>query len=324
MFERTVSAVLAAATTAALFACIPAVQQTAEEPETVSENGTSPFTRAAPVSATGDVIGEWDIVSFDGYEPGRTFGATRAAFADFGATGVALRIECNYSGARGIIRDGRFVSQPDDGVRTAMGCSDEAMAREAALFDFFSQDPAVEKLPNGQIRLVAGGTELLLERPAQRRLAFLPKPQEILGEWRLVEIVRYYDGGGYGGGGLSEVPGRISFDGITAGYTRCPRYDLTYRYTEDGRISKIDGPTLPDRPSNCEPLAATGHSAEMPTPWNVLTVLHDDPWLEKVEDDTLLMATERYGVVLTRKPCEMLEQSDDHSETRMVDCASPR
>ena len=55
-----------------------------------------------------------------------------------------------------------------------------------------------------------------------------------------------------------------------------------------------------------------------------MKVLHSNPRLEKVDDDTILMSTDRYGLLLTKAPCESLEQSDDHSETRVVDCASPR
>jgi hypothetical protein len=57
----------------------------------------------APVHDPAQVLGEWDVVSFEGYRPQRLMGGSRAAFADFGPEGVRLRIECNYSGRGGKI-----------------------------------------------------------------------------------------------------------------------------------------------------------------------------------------------------------------------------
>ena len=61
----------------------------------------------------------------------------------------------------------------------------------------------------------------------------------------MVGITHYLEQGGHAGIGLSEVPGRIVFDGIEAGYSRCPQYDIAYRYTEAGVVEKIGGRALP-------------------------------------------------------------------------------
>ncbi|MFL6725854.1 MAG: hypothetical protein ACJ8FS_04990, partial [Sphingomicrobium sp.] len=57
-----------------------------------------------------DILGQWDVVSFEGYKPARMHGATRAAVADFDEQSVRLRIECNTSSIGGTVRDGRYVS----------------------------------------------------------------------------------------------------------------------------------------------------------------------------------------------------------------------
>lgn len=320
-------ALLACCCTAALFACIPAASSSLEQ--TIVQDSVSPPLRddltPSPVNSSQEIVGDWDIVSFDGHEPARMNGTTRTAFADFSLTGVRLRIECNYSGAAGEVVNGRFVAGENDGVQTAMGCGPEREDRETQLFAFFrNDDPRAERLSDDRLRLTGKGHELLLERPARRRLAYLPSAKDLLGEWRLLQITRYDGQGGWAGIGLSETPGRLVFDGITASYSRCPQYGLSYRYTVDGRIEKTAGAALPPEPTGCGELVEAMHGTDMPVPWDVMRVLHSNPVAERVDDGGLLLSNDQFGLLLTQEKCEMLEQSNDHRVTRMVDCASPR
>ena len=330
MFERLVSGGLACCCTAALIACIPAVQDGATT-RPATANGESTATpgeiTGEPVASSREIEGEWDIVSFDGYEPQqRLHGDNRAAIADFGANGVALHIECNWSGASGRVVNGRFRPSPGDRTQTLMGCGPEREARDAALFGFFDRAPTVEKLADGRVRLRAGDTILLLQRPADRRLGFLPTADDLVGEWRLLSLTRYLEGNGYAGIGLSEVPGRIVFTQRTVGYSRCRQYDLAYSYEADeGRLVKLTRDSLPPRPVECSELAEPGFgSSDMPVQWDAMRVLHSNPLVEKSGEDTLLVSNGEIGLLITREPCVSMEQSDDHSETREVDCASPR
>lgn len=336
MASKIVAAFLSCTCTAALFACVPAASggvgslagpvggSAGDSAGKVSGYGDAERS-AIPVESTSDILGEWDIVRFEGYEPGpRMSGTARTAFADFRESGVALRIGCNYSGAAGVVRDGVFRHRPSDNLQTAMGCGAEREARDVKLFGFFRADPRVDRLPDGSLRLVAGGTELLLERPARRRLAFLPKPQDLLGEWRLVEISRHSEGGGMSGIGLSDVPGRIVIDGMSLGYSRCAAYTVAYRYTSEGFLEKTGGPALPTTEGGCKPLEGGWKGGSLPVPWDVLRVLHGNPAVEKIGDDTLLLAADRYSLVITRAPCRSLDQANDHGAPREVDCASAR
>ena len=71
---------------------------------------------AVPVQSSDEILGEWDVVSFEGYEPQqRMEGTVRSTMADFGPDGVRLRIECNWSGTQGNVRDGRFVREQNEG-----------------------------------------------------------------------------------------------------------------------------------------------------------------------------------------------------------------
>lgn len=301
MFERLVSALLAPCCTAVLLACVPGASGDLPLATSPLLNAPAP---ARPVPNNQAIDGQWDIVSFQGHSPKRLQGTGRAAFADFSGDGVALRIECNDSGARGRVTQGRFVPRPGDRIMTTMSCGPERNARDAALFGFFDRKPVAEHLGNGRLRLTAGEDVLLLERPGTRRLAFLPSPQQLLGEWRLLEITRYHEGGGISGIGLSDVPGRIEFNGIEAKYTPCPRYRLSYRYAPEGRIEKLGGAPIPVVRQGCDALKSESFGRDMPLPWDVLRVLHADPLVELVDEETILLSTERFGVLLTKRPAE--------------------
>ena len=270
------------------------------------------------------VQGRWDIASFEGYQPKqRMSGTVRAAYADFGPAGVGLRIECNYSGVAGTVRDGRFVAKPDqETVSTAMGCGPEREARESRLFDFFGRSPRIEPSGPDSLRLTADGRELRLERPARRRLAFVPPPGELQGRWRLLELTRYQPGGGYSGIGLSETPGRLVIEGDRLFHSRCPQHVLRFRYDEVGRLRNAGGPSSDREAKACAALPAGSNTPALPAPSDVLQLLHAEPAVERTGDD-LLLSTERYGLLITRAPCRSRSQSADHETITVDDCASP-
>lgn len=296
---RPIPAALACVCTAALLACIPAAGGDPVAGVSAVPPAASPGLPAGPVRTNAEIAGQWDIVSFQGYAPRRRLqGTTRAAIADFRDGRVALRIECNGSGVTGEVRDGRFWARPGDRIQTLMGCGPVKEARDAALFGFFDRNPTVERLGEGRLRLTAGRDVLLLERPATRRLAFLPTPQQLLGEWRLVEIVRYDAEGGIVGVGLSDVDARVTFDGITAAVAPCPGSEIPYRYTKDGRIENSASTRVAGA---CPALSAERFGQGAPATVDVLAVLHAGPAVELVDEDTILLSTETYGLLLTKR-----------------------
>lgn len=284
-----------------------------------------PAERASrPVQEAPDVAGQWDVVSFEGYRPQRLNGTTRAAFADFGANGVRLRIECNHSGRAGRVVGGRFRPSPNnDGIQTVMGCGAEREARDSRFFAFFDRSPTIERVGSDRIRLRAGGTELILERPALRRLENVPTPAEMRGAWRMVEVTRYLAGDGYTGSGLSDVPGRILIADGRISYSRCPQYGVAFKLSVAGRLTKTGGVELPAAPRQCRELRATLAAPMMPALWDVVRLLHADPAIERAGEDTLLLSTDEVGLLITKAPCQSLDQSDDHSTSTISECASP-
>ncbi|MEX0342857.1 MAG: hypothetical protein AB3N06_09735 [Erythrobacter sp.] len=222
MFEKPVAALLACCCTAAVFSCIPAVQDSGHTRTGQAQvTGSSPLP-TVPVSDSREIEGKWDIVSFDDYEPARLEGTRRAAFADFTDRGVTLRIECNSSGASGIVIDGRFRPTGGDTFQSEIACGNERHARDAALFGFFERAPSVERLPDKRLLLRADGQELVLQRPDQRRLEFVPRPEDLEGRWRLVGVTRYLDGNGYAGIGLADVSGHVAISTDRILFESCP------------------------------------------------------------------------------------------------------
>ncbi|MGZ8998967.1 MAG: hypothetical protein ACXW2T_08940, partial [Allosphingosinicella sp.] len=277
-----------------------------------------------PVTDSASIAGQWDVVRFEGYEPRRLSGTVRAAFADFSEDGVALRIECNYSGRAGVVREGRFsTSGRNDRAQTAMSCGPERNARESRFFTFFESGPVIERRGSDELHLRAGNSELILQRPATRRLAFLPTADRLQGRWRLLEVTRYLPGGGHSGIGLSEVPGRIVIAGDRISYNRCPRYGLGFILGADGTVQKTSGATPPPVPTGCPELAEPAPGSQLPARWDLLRLLHFTPVVERSGDDALLISTETLGLLVTKAPCQSVEQSDDHRTSRLVDCASP-
>lgn len=251
------------------------------------------------VESSEEIAGRWDIVSFEGYRPVRMMDAVPAAFAEFTDDGVALRIECNYSGAAGEVRDDRWVSRPHDELQTAMACGPERHSRERRLFSFFDLEPSAEKLPNGRLRFVAEERELILERPEVRRLDYRMPPNALEGEWRLEMVHLYHEKGGYSGIGLSEIPGRLRFESGHAYYTQCEDEGIFYRYGEDGLLRKVAEEAAPT-PSDCPVLVSENEHARLPRAFDVLIALHSDPFMERVGKDRMLMATDRVAVTLTK------------------------
>jgi heat shock protein HslJ len=277
-----------------------------------------------PVPDFASVAGKWDVVSFEGYEPRRLSGTLRAAYADFGEDGVSLRIECNYSGRPGKVSNGRFVA-PDkrEGGQTVMSCGPERNGRESRYFSFFEKNPTIERTGSDRLRLRADGTELILARPAAHRLRFVPTTAELQGKWRMTELTHYLSEGGYTGGGMTEVPGRIVFSGDRLFYNRCPQYGATVRLDDTGRLKKTGGAAPPPAGADCRELSGPATAPRQPKPSDVLSLLHSEPAVEWVDKDTLLLSTQRLGLLVTKAACERLEQSNDHRRSWMSNCASP-
>lgn len=246
------------------------------------------------------VAGQWDVVSFEGYRPARLIGTGRAAYADFGSGGVSLRMECNYTGRPGAVRDGRFALGDDsNSVQTSMGCGPERGSREARFFGFFEQAPTIETLGPDRLRLRAGASELLLERPAVRRLSNLPSRAELDGAWRMMDITRYLPEGGVSGTGLSEIPGQLIIAGDRLYFSACPEQGLSVRYAPEGRLVKTDGPAPASGPLGCPGVSDVADAPILPSASEALRLLHADPLVEK-SGEGLLLSTERHGLLIVR------------------------
>jgi hypothetical protein len=252
---------------------------------------------ALPALSHTDVAGRWDVLSFEGHQPASRHGA----FANFWAHGVSVRLECNLSQIPGIVRNGHFVTQPGPRTATEMGCGPELEARDTRYFHFFARSPSVEQLANGRLRLVAGDSVLILERPEQRRLAFLPTAGELNGRWRMESLTRYGPEDGESGIGLSDVPGLIVIDGNRLSYDRCPQFALTFTYGADGRLRKTGGAALPEN-AHCPHLKPPRETFDMPTPDQILPLLHGNPWVEEIGHGRMLIANERLGLLVAKEP----------------------
>jgi hypothetical protein len=286
----------------ALLACAPIGPSDSENQDTAAMQINQPRKDAQIlVLDSASIAGEWDVARFEGQEPKRLQGAVRAAFADFSERGVRLRIECNYSGRTGAVRNGRFIALPDsNNGQTEMGCGHERETRDSRFFSFFGKSPMIERDGPNRLRLYAEGTELILERPAIRRLHFAPTIAEIQGKWRMIDVVRYLPEGGFSGVGLSEVPGWITISGDHLSYSSCPQFSMTFRLAANGKLKHMGQVILPKSPRDCSALAQPAPAIELPERFDALRVLYAEPTIEKVDDDSLLLSTDGLGLLITK------------------------
>lgn len=256
-----------------------------------------PQAAASPdrVAPTEDILGRWDVLSFEGYEPAGRHGA----YAYFSQAGVRLRIECNISSVPGMVRDGRFVTQPGPRMTTEMGCEPERHARDERFFEFFHKSPTATRLEGDRLRLDADGQVLILQRPETRRLAFAPSHGKLVGTWLLQGITRHHDGGGESGIGLGDPPMPLIIDGDRVYFEACPKLGLTYEYSADARLVKTGG-AMPGRDGTCPALRSERILIDMPTSEHVLPLLHGNPSAELTVSGDLILSAGSHSLLLKR------------------------
>lgn len=308
-----------------LAGCVQA--QEAAAPPIAAEGSSAPAPTGMPeaprpVMALAEIAGEWQVVEFAGYRPARVTHPSPGAFARFGPRGVGLRIECNWSGAPGTVQDRHFLppANPEPQAQTAMGCGKEREDRDSAYFEFFTQNPSIEHIAGGRLRLIANGTELILERPEAIRLETLPKIADLAGEWR-AEQFQLINHEGMRGIGLSEMQSRIVITPGSIAMSTCPAGAVAITYTADGRLARTGGADAAQVRSACDQFAKGAYAMPGLEPTRIAEVLAGSPKVYWGGKDRLALQTDE-GLVLdlTRKPCTMLNQSDDHETTSLDPC----
>ncbi len=288
----------------ALLACVPVSQPAKVKNDAGALLVTDQIKHEpVPVSDIAIILGNWDVASFEGYEPRRLSGTVRAAFADFGKNGVRLRIECNYSGRAGTVINGHFKTASDNmSSETEMGCGRERESRDTRYFSFFDKNPLIEKLGPNRLRLNAQGGELILERPAIRRLRFVPTSGEIQGRWRIMEVTRYMPQGGHTGIGLSEISGWLVISGDRIYYSKCPQYAVTFRLGTSGKLENVASADLRIAPKDCPELGEPASAPEMPMQFDAMRLIHANPAIEKADGNSILLSTDELGLLITKTP----------------------
>ena len=200
-----------------LTACSPLPSAQTGGPTPSASAGTLP-------AALSEITGAWDILSFDNYRPARLDSdGQRHAFVDVRGDGVSFAIECNYSGMRAGVENGRLVALSNEDVQTEMGCGPEREGRDAAFFAFLRTSPAIVARTESAMALENDGVRLELARPEVRRGPLLPaRISELEGGWR-ADIIYLRSEPGRTDNLLAELNGAPARFNITSGQIR-----LTY------------------------------------------------------------------------------------------------
>ena len=245
------------------------------------------------VASLAEIAGEWDIVAFDGYSPARLdHDGQRHAYVDTDARGLRFSISCNHSSMAGQIDNGVLRSIPDDlGIQTAMGCGPEREQRDETFFRFFREQPKVALAPAGRLHMTTAEHELVLERPAVRRLAMGPPLEEITGQWRVIGFNRFETGEG---SGATYMPGRLRITPERLSYSRCPGATVSVTYTSDYRFQRVGGS------ASTAPITCAG-SDPPPTKVEPLLakLLSQSPEVERVSDGRFVLRSREFSALLT-------------------------
>lgn len=232
-----------------LTACSPMPSAHREAPTPSAGARTSP-------SALSEITGAWDIVSFDGYRPARLDSdGQRHAFVDVRGDGISFAIECNYSGMRVGIENGRLVALSNEDVQTQMGCGPEREGRDAAFFAFLRTSPAIVARTESAMGLENNGVRLELERPEMRRRPLLPtRVSELNGAWR-ADIIYSRSGPGRTDNLLAELNGAPARFSIASGQIRltydCETVTAAVQLTAPGDIQVNQGALQRSRRGAC-------------------------------------------------------------------------
>jgi len=149
-----------------------------------------------------DLIGKWDIVRFNEYEPNRiSTDGKNYAFVQFENGYVGFQMECNSAGmptelsAKGVLKN----NSPHDGIMaTQIGCLADKQERDEGLFSFFENEPHILPIDVKTLRLVGSEQELILRKRETL-------PSDLNGVWQL----QYVDGV------IALYPVRPRFDHLT-------------------------------------------------------------------------------------------------------------
>jgi hypothetical protein len=256
-----------------------------------------PGEEGRPVTSLAEIRGPWDIERFGAYVPTRLHGGLRRAFVDVDSDRLSYAIECNYSGNPAAIEgDGVLVNRNETGLSTAtaMGCGPKGEKREGAFFGFFSTRPTVIWAEGGRIRLFNGRTELILQRPEARRLAFAPIQSELTGRWVPQGAMRVKEGNGHEGWGF-QARQTLTLTADTISYTGCTGAALTYRLTADARLDTLSESGTPQ----CDQDSASSI---------LLRILRADPQVEKSGEDGLALTADNHVIFLMSE--EAVRRSD--------------
>lgn len=255
-----------------------------------------------PVTDADQFNGEWEVARFDDYTPpSRMDGLTRIAIADFRLDYdyVDLRIGCAQQVSYGGFQDGRFVATPPPvGLELDTSeCTKEELALDTKYRAFFKQNPKIEISGDDRLRLTAGSSELLLERPSLRMRANAPDQAELTGTWQLGGVyMRSF--GRIDVRSLWDAPGAVGITDKRIVYTLCPDYAVAIRY-EDGQLKAPEG-TQPPEDAKCSP-PNYAKADEAPTLGDIMYLFASSPAVESVGDDRILLTAKGIELLMKRK-----------------------
>lgn len=219
----------------------------------------APSGDAVDIASLDDISGDWDIVSFDGYIP-QTINADaeRRAFVNISGNRLGYALECNFSGMGAQINEDSRLVALDDGslnATTAMLCDEDTDRREEAFFSLFTDEPKVERLPNGDVLVSSLDHDLVLRRTEEMRQARLAQTIEAVQGKRKADIIYYSEREGSNRNLLAPINldgARLDIDGnaLTFAYG-CTTMTATASISAPGALDVQDATATTSADADC-------------------------------------------------------------------------
>ena len=241
-----------------------------------------------------DIAGEWDVVRFGDWQPEFRIGesASRTAFVTFGAEGTGYRLGCNWSGSETTLGPDGMLRGPEDRSieSTAMYCED-LDELETEFFLFMKNGATVSRGEDGQLVLSKAGKELVLERPGQRRLAFVPTIEQLAGRWQPVQTAIVNERGMRG---FAIDEGAVLTIGADAlSFSPCPGYTVAVSF-DDAAIAT----SKPSPEPTCPEFSERGEWVDGEA--RMLDAMRASPRFEKLAGGQMLMTAGENNFTLRR------------------------
>jgi hypothetical protein len=275
-----------------------------------ARQGRETSRREEVVTSLGSIGGPWTIVRFGDFEPNwRSNVGWREAYVHIREDGLSYSIGCNHSGNRARLDEAGILHTETDYPPTLMGCAANAPVSDQEFYRYFRTRPRVTRIGDGRLRLVSGGTELILERPELRRRADPPTWEEIEGRW-IPQSFENFSGTGMSGFSMEEPRGVLTISRGQISWSRCAEATISVTYSPTFHLKARSRPK-----GDCSLSGQPGQDGAT----RLMRLMRSSPAVKRSGQKTIVLFTDREAVHLEAEQSELAVAGGSAAEQKMLE-----